>query len=114
MENVLAALEVQEDSMEQWSMAMNPTERTIDNSIKEVLGFDIKVLTYGGEVKIIRFTDLIDTERLGASLSIDKSWDFDHLVRTAYNTSEVAIELKVNCLGYSIEFINEKDATNGQ
>lgn len=52
--------------MEQWSMAMNPTERNIDNSIKEVLGFDINVLTYGIEVKTIRFTDLIGTEHLGA------------------------------------------------
>ena len=109
MENALAALEVQEDSMEQWSMAMNPTERTIDNSIKEVLGFDVKVLTYSGEEKIIRFTELIDTGRLGASLSIDKSLDFDELARTGRGISKVTIELKVDCNGYSMEFIDCED-----
>lgn len=95
--------------MEQWSMAMNPTERNIDNSIKEVLGFDINVLTYGGEVKTIRFTDLIDTGRLGASLSIDKSLDRDELARTEYGISKVTIELKVDCNGYSMELINYED-----
>lgn len=86
----------------------------IRDSIQKILGFDVKVLTYGGEVKTIRFTDLIDTERLGASLSIDKSLDFDELARTGRGISKVTIELKVNCNGYSMEFINEKDATNGQ
>lgn len=95
--------------MQQWSMAMNPTERTIDNSVKEILGFDIKVLTYKGEVKTIRFTDLIDTERLGASLSIDKSLDFDELARTARGISKVTIELKVDCNGYSMELIDYED-----
>lgn len=92
--------------MEQWSMAMNLTERTIDNSIKEVLGFDVKVLTYGGEVKTIRCTDLIDAGRLGASLSIDKSLDFDELAQTGRGISKVTIELKVDCTGYSMEFID--------
>lgn len=101
-------------TMQQWNMAMHPMERTIDNSIKEVLGFDVRVLTYSGEVKTIRFTDLIDTERLGVLLSIDKSLDFDELARTGRGISKVTIELKVDCTGYSMEFINEKDATNGQ
>lgn len=101
-------------TMQQWNMAMHPMERTIDNSIKEVLGFDVRVLTYSGEVKTIRFTDLIGTECLGASLSIDKSLDFDELARTGRGISKVTIELKVDCTGYSMEFINEKDATNGQ
>ena len=96
--------------MQQWNMAMNPTERTIDNSIKEVLGFDVKVLTYGGEVKTIRFTDLINTERFGASLSIDKSLDFDGSARTARGISKVTIELKVDCNGYSIELIDCEDS----
>lgn len=109
MENVLAELEAQEDSMEQWSMAMNPTERTIDNSIKEVLGFDVRVLTYSGNEKIIRFTDLIDTERLGASLSIDTNLDFGELVRTVYGISKVTIALKVDCNGYSMELIDCED-----
>ena len=100
--------------MQQWNMAMHPMERTIDNSIKEVLGFDVRVLTYSGEEKIIRFTELINTERLGASLSIDQSLDLDESERTALRISKVTIELKVDCTGYSMEFINEKDATNGQ
>lgn len=101
-------------TMQQWNMSMNPTDKTINNSIQEVLGFDVKVLTHSGEEKIIRFTELINTERLGASLSIDQSLDLDESERTALRTSKVTIELKVDCNGYSMEFINEKDATNGQ
>lgn len=66
-----------------------------NEKVEKVLGFDIKVLTNKGKEKIIRFTDI--QGHIGSSLSIDNGY--------YYNMGEKHIELKLDCFGYSMEFV---------
>lgn len=63
--------------------------------VEKVLGFDIKVLTNKGKEKIIRFTDI--QGHIGSSLSIEHGGYYD--------IGEKHIELKLDCHGYSMEFV---------
>lgn len=63
--------------------------------VEKVLGFDIKVLTNKGKEKIICFTDI--QGHIGSSLSIENG-DY-------YDMGEKHIELKLDCFGYSMEFV---------
>lgn len=66
-----------------------------NETVEKVLGFDIKVLTNKGKEKIIRFTDI--QGHIGSSLSIENG-DY-------YDMGEKHIELKLDCFGYSMEFV---------
>lgn len=67
-----------------------------DERVEKVLGFDIKVLTNKGQEKIIRIADI--QGHIGSSLSIDRD--------NYYDMGEKHIELKVDCYGYSMEFVD--------
>ena len=69
----------------------------MEETVEQVLGFDIHVLTNQCKEKTIRFTDIIG--HIGSSLSIDsESYDYRDF-------GKKQIELKIDCLGYSMEFI---------
>lgn len=78
-------------------------KKEIEETVKKILGFDIKVLTNKGEEKIIRFSDIKGSDYLNSTLSTSDDWDRTYEFIKPYTFK--VIETRIECLDYSVEII---------